>query len=88
MIELIILPCGAATCIYSEELPLSQLGRLSITRASHVEPNAAGQWMADLSPVAGPMLGPFANRTEALAAEVDWLRRHWLLSESPVATPI
>jgi len=27
---------------------------------------------------AGPTLGPFASRSAALAAEVDWLDRHWL----------
>ena len=78
--ELIILPSGMARCIYDEALPLSELGKLSITRASHVEPNPVGQWIADLSPVSGPKLGPFDQRTDALAAEVDWLRRNWLPS--------
>ena len=79
--ELIILPCGTAKCIYDETLPLTQLGKVSITRASHVEPNSAGNWIADLSPVGGPKLGPFERRTEALAAEIDWLRQNWLLSQ-------
>jgi hypothetical protein len=42
------------------------------------EPDASGQWLADLAPVSGPILGPFAQRSEALAAESDWLARHWL----------
>jgi hypothetical protein len=26
-----------------------------------------------------PLLGPFPNRSEALAAEVAWLAEHWLV---------
>jgi hypothetical protein len=44
-----------------------------IRRASHVEADKAGRWFADLSPVAGPVLGPFDRRSEALAAEHEWL---------------
>jgi hypothetical protein len=46
---------------------------LHIERASHLDPDAKGQWWADLSPVHGPTLGPFAQRSDALAAEVRWL---------------
>ena len=67
--------------MYDELLDLRGLGPLMIQRASHVEPNAAGQWTADLSPVHGPLLGPFPTRSEALAAEVHWLRTHWLLNQ-------
>jgi len=77
--EIRIKPSGTAMCIYSDALPLSQIGKLSIKRASHVEPNSVGQWMADLSPVGGPVLGPFELRTDALSAEVNWLRKNWLL---------
>ena len=79
--ELIIHRCGAAKCIYDDVLPVSQLGKISITRASHVEPDSVGNWIADLSPVGGPRLGPFEYRTAALAAEVDWLRKNWLLCQ-------
>jgi hypothetical protein len=79
--ELVISPTGATKCIYDEALSLSQLGKLSITRASHVEPDSVGNWIADLSPVGGPQLGPFPQRKEALAAEVLWLRKNWLLSQ-------
>ena len=51
-------------------------GRLTITRASHVEPTPEGLWEADLSPVGGPVLGPFAERSAALKAEVRWLEDH------------
>ena len=71
-----ISPTGRCTCIYSESIDLSALGPLAIRRASHVEPDAAGRWWADLSPVAGPCLGPFPRRSEALAAEQLWLADH------------
>jgi hypothetical protein len=64
--------------LYDDALDLVCLGRLTIARASHVEPNAAGQWTADLTPVAGPMLGPFHTRGEALQAERIWLEEHRL----------
>lgn len=77
--ELVVESSGTSRCIYSDELPLRKLGSLSIERASHVEPNSDGAWCADLTPVNGPLLGPFLKRTDALAAEVRWLRDHWLL---------
>jgi hypothetical protein len=46
---------------------------LQITRASHVEPDRDGFWWADMGPVAGPVLGPFRSRTEALETERGWL---------------
>ena len=76
--ELIITPSGTIRCLYSEELNLHGLGRLSIQRGSHVEPDEHGQWLADLAPVGGPVLGPFRLRSEALEAERAWLEQHWL----------
>ncbi|MBL8794615.1 MAG: hypothetical protein JNM56_11980, partial [Planctomycetia bacterium] len=58
------------------------LGLIAIRRASHVEPAAEGSWFADLSPVDGPVLGPFRLRSEALAAERRWLEDHWLTRSS------
>lgn len=69
---------GMIRCLYDEVLDLPQLGRLVIQRASHVEPDAEGCWWADLAPVNGPRLGPFARRTHALSAETTWLEEHWL----------
>ena len=77
--ELVVQTDGSLLCLYDETLDLSPLGQVTIRRASHVEPTDQGQWQADLSPVDGPVLGPFVLRSEALTAEVDWLRRHWLL---------
>ena len=57
---------------------LSELGRLTISRGSQVEPTDAGYWTADLSPVGGPLLGPFESRSAALAAEREWLEQNWL----------
>ena len=76
--QLIIQPDGNVRCVYGETLDLQALGNLNIDRGSHVEPDSNGQWYADLSPVAGPRLGPFSKRSDALAAETEWLEHHWL----------
>ena len=77
--ELIIESSGNARCVYSDTLPLVNIGKLRIERASHVEPNDKGEWIADL--FFGPTLGPFSKRTDAIAAEVQWLRDNWLLPD-------
>lgn len=67
-------PAGRVRFLWSDDLqPLLALGTPSIRRVSHVEPTADGRWTADLSPVGGPVLGPFALRLEALQAEAEWL---------------
>ena len=76
--QLIITPGGAVRCVYSEEIDLQTLGSPAISRASRVEPDQHGRWLADLSPIAGPILGPFDLRSEALAAEQAWLEVNWL----------
>ncbi len=73
VMELVVSADGVARCIYDEALDLRALGKLQITRASHVEPDRDGFWWADMGPVDGPVLGPFKNRTEALGAERGWL---------------
>jgi hypothetical protein len=82
-VTLVISPQGDVRCLYSENINLVAIGSLSIIRASHVEPDAQGFWIADLSPVHGPSLGPFALRSEALAAEVAWLEGHRLSAIPP-----
>jgi hypothetical protein len=77
--ELLISPSGTVHCLYSDELELHRLGRLVIRRASHVEPDQQGRWLADLGPVGGPCLGPYRLRAEALEAERRWLEQHWLV---------
>lgn len=76
--QLVVAPGGGIRCLYDESIDLNSLGRISIARGSYVEPDELGEWFADLAPVGGPKLGPFAKRTDALAAEVVWLVEHWL----------
>lgn len=51
------------------------VGKSTTRRASHVELSQDG-WNADLRPVNGPVLGPFARRDAALQAEAQWLREN------------
>jgi hypothetical protein len=71
--ELVVDAGGDVRCIYDEALDLRELGKLQITRASHVEPDRNGFWFANMGPVGGPVLGPFQNRTDALGAERWWI---------------
>lgn len=80
--QILVQDNGMVRCLYSESVDLASLGRLLIQRGSHVEPNADGEWIVDLAPVNGPVLGPFANRSDGLAAEVQWLEANWLQSPS------
>lgn len=76
MAVLTVTPTGEIRFVWSDQLqPLLNLGRSQIKRASHVEPTYTGEWTADLSPVNGPVLGPYRLRQDALDAEVAWLRR-------------
>ncbi len=81
--ELVVTRGGGVRCLYGEAIALASLGPLVIDRASHVEPDALGRWLADLAPVGGPVLGPYERRSEALAAEADWLGRQWLEALEP-----
>ena len=71
--ELVVGVDGMARCIYDEAVELREIGKLQITRARHVEPDAEGFWWADMGPVDGPVLGPYGSRSEALGAEREWL---------------
>ena len=71
--ELVVGCDGGVKCIYDEALDLREIGKLQITRASHVEPDSDGNWIADMGPSGGPVLGPYGSRTEALRAERGWL---------------
>jgi len=77
--QIIITPVGTARCIYTEAINLAAIGSPVISRASHVEPDQQGRWLADMSPVGGKLLGPYERRSEALAVEQAWLEAHWLL---------
>jgi hypothetical protein len=82
--QIVINATGHARCVYGETIDLARLGEVEVSRASHVEPDDRGRWWADLSPVGGPVLGPFALRSTALRAESEWLETHWL---EAVTTP-
>jgi len=69
-------PDGKIVSIYNDNVDLSSVGKVKIRRASHVEPDKNGKWVADLSPVGGPKLGPFKRREDALRAEVVWLEKN------------
>ena len=57
---------------------LSCLGKpVQIKRSSHVE-FIDGNWLADMHPSDGPILGPFVTRKQALAAETKWLEDNHL----------
>ncbi len=84
--NLIIGPGGQIRGIYGEEIALDALGSPRITRASHVEPDPQGLWLADLAPVGGPFLGPFERRSDALEAEVAWLDANWLADSGHLPT--
>lgn len=76
MTTLVIRPDGEVATLYQEVLDLAALGARKIERASHVEPDDQGRWWAQI--IEGPQLGPFELRSEALAAEVEWLLKHRL----------
>ena len=77
--QLLISPRGTIRCVYAESIDLTEIGHVSISRGSHVEPDQEGRWFADLAPVGGPRLGPFSRRSDALNAESEWLHTHWLI---------
>lgn len=73
-----ISPQGDIRGIYTDDFPWLELGKTLVQRASHVEPDHLGLWWADLSMSGGPKIGPFARRSDAIAAEVAWLERNRL----------
>lgn len=68
---------GRVQAVWDDRLlPVLQRGLdnvFHVERASHVEPTPQGTWTAEM--VAGPVLGPFSTRSEALDAERAWLRK-------------
>lgn len=66
---------GRLAFIYNDKLAaLLTLGAATVRRVSHVEPAPGGGWTADMSPINGPVLGPFNLRQTALDAEVEYLK--------------
>jgi len=73
-VKISVRPNGTIAFLWDDSMAdLRDLGSMKIRRASHVEPTDDGHWTADMGPVDGPILGPYASRAEALAAEVLWV---------------
>ena len=77
-VELIVAADGRLRYVYDEALDLCAFGRPTIRRGSHVEPTHDGRWTADLAPTGRPVLGPSPCRSQALAAERQWLHANCL----------
>ena len=56
--ELVVDAGGDVRCVYGEELDLRELGRLQITRVSHVEPDRDGFWSLIWGLLMGRCWGP------------------------------
>ena len=76
--DVVIKPDGSVHCIYGETLPLARLGKLHITRASHVEPTSEGNGLPIFRRSVVQFSGRSISEREALVAEVDWLKTNWL----------
>ena len=75
-LEVIVGNDGSIRGVYDDALlPVLTEGKVTTRRVSHVEPDGNG-WKADMSPIDGPMLGPYDTRAAALKAEHDWLINH------------
>lgn len=51
-----------------------------IERRSHINPKVTEngvKWFVDLSPSAGPELGPFESRAIAIEEEIAWINNNW-----------
>ena len=81
-LQMVIETEATIRCLYDEAIDFSRLGRQHISRGSHVEPDQNGNWLANLSPVGGPVLGPFSCRSLALDAERVWLEKNWLAASA------
>ena len=84
MMQIVVSSSGDLRCLYSEAIGLPALGTVHIRRGSYLDPDEHGCWYADLSPVGGPRLGPFKDRSSGLAAEQQWLEMNWLSAFPPV----
>ena len=80
--ELVVAPHGTVRMIYNELVEPHAWGTPTIERGSHVEHDQNGFWWADLEPSNGPKLGPYANRSRAIAVEIAWLKQFWLEPDS------
>lgn len=72
---------GVARCLWSDAIPLAELGTLEVTRASRVEFNAdAQQWEVRLASEPGRVAFRHANRATCLKWEVAELEARMMQS--------
>lgn len=84
-LDILVGPDGEVRFVHDDDLAVAFADEQTDTRrASHVEPDGKGGWTADMLPVGGPVLGPFARRDEALAAEIAWLKEAMARGEANV----
>lgn len=79
--QAIVRPDGTIEFLYSDihKKLIESATEVKNPRVSDVEPTQDGKaWVADMSRVGGPELGPFPTRDEALRREVEWLEAHGL----------
>lgn len=81
-----IAPDGTVRFIYDDTLkPVLEAGVSTIQRASFLIQQTDGQWLANLEPVNGPILGPFPTRELAIEGEQDWINTNWLPAPYPLS---
>jgi hypothetical protein len=72
-------PDGSVRCLYSELLPLSELGQLEVSRASNVEFNAQSQeWEVRLASEPGRVAFSHQSRSTCIAWEVETINNQLL----------
>ena len=71
--QIVIKPSGVFISVYDDAFDYGDFGKPQIRRASRVEPDDSGRWIADLSPIDGPKLGPFNKHNEAVEAELEYV---------------
>lgn len=76
----LVIKGGSIHAIYDDALvPLMDDASVTTRRASHVEPEWDGRgWMADMSPVDGPLMNGFKTREAALSAERYYLDQYYM----------
>jgi hypothetical protein len=81
-VTIMVGPDGIMHFVHDDQLvELIEAGEAHVVRASNVEPMGV-QWIADLSPIGGPALGPFRFRHDALRAEHTWIEENYLASKA------
>lgn len=67
---------GDIIFIHEDNHTCSSLGKLSIYRASNVEPTEDACWVADMKPLGGPKLPETELRSQSIELEREWIGRN------------